>query len=105
MRLRGAGALRLAKSRPAGGCSHARSLRLAKRGETKFSPLLRIIPFPSKWEQAVKRLPEDLRHLLPQIRARCRAHKGPPAQVSAAQLPFINKKGLSNPEIFPQLCG
>ena len=65
MRLRGAGALRLAKSRPAGGCSHARSLRLAKRGETKFSPLLRIIPFPSKWEQAVKRLPEDLRHLLP----------------------------------------
>ena len=48
--------------------------RAHKRGETKFSPLLRITPFPSK-KRAVRRLPEDLRHLLPQIRARSRAQR------------------------------
>ena len=65
------------------------------RGETRsFSPLANH-PFSFGREQALKRLPEDLRHLLPQIRTRC-ARKSkwhlpiaarPPQRVSKSGVP------------------
>ena len=60
------------------------------------SPLLRITPFPLGGEQALKHLPEDLRHLLPQIRARF-ARKVRNTKLSADQLLKSNKKGRSHP--------
>ena len=66
------------------------------RGETRsFSPLANH-PISFGREQTYRSLPEDLRHLLPQIRARC-ARKVRNGKVSAAQLLKSNKKGRFHP--------
>ena len=68
-----------------------------KRGETKVSPLLRITPFPLGREQAHRRLTGDLRHLLPQIRARF-ARKVRHVKVPAAHFPKATKRADSTPQ-------
>ena len=68
--LRAAGALRLAKSRRCAAVARMHARCGSRRGETRsFSPLANP-PSPFVWEQVHRHLPEDLRHLLPQIRAR-----------------------------------
>ena len=67
-----------------------------KRGETKVSPLLRITPFPLGREQAHRRLTGDLRHLLPQIRARF-ARKVRNAKIFTAHLPKATRRADSTP--------
>ena len=77
------------------------------RGETRsFSPLANHPVFFGR-EQTYRSLPEDLRHLLPQIRARC-ARKVRNGKVSAAQLLKSNKKGRFHPSgalLFPSRRG
>ena len=66
------------------------------RGETRsFSPLANH-PFSFGREQAHRSLPEDLRHLLPQIRARF-ARKVRNTKLSAAGLPKTTRRAGSTP--------
>ena len=66
------------------------------RGETRsFSPLANH-PFSFGREQAHRSLPEDLRHLLPQIRARF-ARKVRNTKLSAARLPKTTRRAGSTP--------
>ena len=60
-----------------------------------FSPLANH-PISYGWEQAHRYVPKELRHLLPQIRARC-ARKVRDAKVPAAQLLKSNKNGSCHP--------
>ena len=81
---------------PIGETFVAYAATLRTRGETQsFSPLANH-PISYGWEQAHRYVPKELRHLLPQIRARC-ARKGRDAKVPAAQLPKSNKNGSCHP--------
>ena len=68
----------------------------AQEGRNEVSPLLRITPFPMGESRCFSRCPEDLRHLLPQIRARF-AREVRNAKVSAARLPKTTRRAGSTP--------
>ena len=66
------------------------------RGEKRsFSPLANH-PISYGWEQAHRYVPKELRHLLPQIRARC-ARKVRNAKASAAHFPQETRRADSTP--------
>ena len=88
-----AGDFATCRRRDAGRCAR----QAHKRGETKVSPLLRITPFPLGREQAHRRLTGDLRHLLPQIRARF-ARKVRHVKVPAAHFSKATRRADSTPQ-------
>ena len=67
-----------------------------QEGRHEVSPLLRITPFPMGESRCFSRCPEDLRHLLPQIRARF-ARKVRNTKLSAARLPKTTRRAGSAP--------
>ena len=77
-----------------------------QEGRHEVSPLLRITPFSFGREQTYRSLPEDLRHLLPQIRARC-ARKSKSLFPPAAHLLQATRRVDSTPRgrcIFYMVC-
>ena len=79
----------------AAGCGPLRAAGAQEGRNQGFSPLANH-PFSFGREQALKHLPEDLRHLLPQIRARF-ARKVRNAKVPAAHFPKATRRADSTP--------
>ena len=90
------GTLRLAKSRRKAAVARMHARCGSRRGETRsFSPLANH-PFSFGQEQVHRHLPEDLRHLLPQIRARF-ARKVRNTKAPATHFPKATRRADSTP--------